>query len=876
MKSKFILLLPLLTLASSSFAQVSADSVDVTDHDGMTAFTFSESQLDDDQDATQSATSLTSYNDDPYMSNVGYLFSPMRFRVRGYDSQYNGVYFNGARMNDVETGRFSYGLIGGLNDVTRNQQGIMTYEQNNVGYMDLGGGSNINMRASQYGIGSKAVVSLTNRNYKVRAMFTHATGMMKNGWSFVGSAGIRYSDEGVIEGTFYHSGSIFLGAEKYINDKHSISLAAMMAPTERASQAAATEETYWLANSHYYNSNWGYQGGKKRNARVTKTLEPTGVLTWDFKIDDKTKLTTTAVFKYSRYGTTAFNWGSNAADPRPDYYKNLPSNAYNVWELVPEDWQLTTWQNLYDYWKADKANRQINWDKLYAINAEAMARGKDAVYLLEERHNDQLSWNLNSEFNKVFNKNHRLDVGVWFNHSKGMHYKTVNDLLGADFYTDIDKFSVSDYGIYSKEAQNDLDNPNRIVYKGDKFGYNYNIFVNKAQIWAGHTYQYDNLSVITSGNIGGTTIEREGLMRNGRSPEHSKGSSGTAKFLTGGGKVSVGYTVNAHHIFTLSTGLDARAPLSNYSFVAARIKNDFVANLTTEKIFHSELAYKFDFGALHGKLSGYYSRFKDGVEQSAFYDDQESRFTYLTMTGVEKEHYGAELSLIYRVNSALSFTFIGSMGEAKYTSNPDAVLTYENATEVMTHDNVHNLPLKVIADGMRLNGTPLTALSLGVDYNIKGWYLSLNGNYYARSFCDFSEYRRLTKSMEAYLPSYNEKGQLVYGVTKDFLKKNGGLLLDGDGNLVKAYAAEQEEFDGGFMLDASIGRSIRLRRGKSLSINLSLQNILNNTNLRTGGYEQNRDDNYSTGEQRPYVFSKNAKYYYANPFNLFLNVGFRF
>ena len=119
MKRKFILLLPLFAMGSNLFAQVNTDSVDVTDHDGMSAFTFSESQLDDDQDASQSATSLTSYNEDPYMSNVGYLFSPMRFRVRGYDSQYNGVYFNGARMNDVETGRFSYGLIGGLNDATR-------------------------------------------------------------------------------------------------------------------------------------------------------------------------------------------------------------------------------------------------------------------------------------------------------------------------------------------------------------------------------------------------------------------------------------------------------------------------------------------------------------------------------------------------------------------------------------------------------------------------------------------------------------------------------------------------------------------------------------------------------------------------------------
>ena len=93
---------------------------------------------------------------------------------------------------------------------------------------------------------------------------------------------------------------------------------------------------------------------------------------------------------------------------------------------------------------------------------------------------------------------------------------------------------------------------------------------------------------------------------------------------------------------------------------------------------------------------------------------------------------------------------------------------------------------------------------------------------------------------------------------------------------MKAYSPEQEKFDGGFMLDASIGKFIRLKKGKSISINLSLQNITNNRNLRTGGYEQNRGDYYNTGEKRAYVFSKNSKYYYANAINGFLNIGFKF
>ncbi len=55
-----------------------------------------------------------------------------------------------------------------------------------------------------------------------------------------------------------------------------------------------------------------------------------------------------------------------------------------------------------------------------------------------------------------------------------------------------------------------------------------------------------------------------------------------------------------------------------------------------------------------------------------------------------------------------------------------------------------------------------------------------------------------------------------------------------------------------------------------------MQNLTNNCNMKTGGYEQNRDDNYSSGNERAYMFSKNPKYYYANALNAFLNIGFKF
>lgn len=869
-------------------ATAQTNNATVGQADDNSAFTFTESQLGEDDDAVQSVAALTSSTNDIYLSNVGYLFSPMRFKVRGYDSKYNDVYINGVQMNDMETGRFSYGMVGGLNHATKNQEGVSPFEDNRFAFAPIGGASNINMRASQYATGSNLTLSACNRNYLARAIFTHSTGMMDNGWALTFSLAYRWANEGVIEGTFYNSLGGFLSAEKQFNDQHSLSMSFFAVPTERAQQGAATEETYALAGSHYYNPYWGYQNGVKRNARVVNTFEPTGILTWDFDIDEYRKLTTTAAMKYSQYGTTALGWNGNAADPRPDYYKKLPSSAYNVWDLdySPTADEVSSYMDIYDHFTSAKANRQIDWDMMYFANQQGNAQGLDALYYVEERHNDQAALNLSSTWSHTINNYNRYNLGVNASTTKGMHYKTMSDLLGANSYTDIDKFAARDNGLTNPIIQNDLRNPNRQISEGDVFGYNYNIYVNKARAWGQYLYTYGPLRAVVSGQINGTTIEREGLMQNGRAAERSYGSSGVAKFLGGGGKATLSWRINPSNVLTLNSSYQREAPLAYNSFVANRIKNDFVHGLSTEGIFNNELSYSLTTARFTARLSGYYTRFTDQVEQTAFYNDSEARFTYLTMRGVEKEHYGIEAAAIWNVTSALSFTFIGSMGDALYTNNPYATITYESQDEVsMTYTNPVTKKLDallVIADGCRVSSTPLTALSLGIDYNVNGWFLGANVNYYDRVYVDFSEFRRLSNILTPYISSgaVDANGNPSFGVDEATLATNGGILYNEDGSIYKAQTAEQTCVKGGFLVDLNVGRYIRLKNGRSLSLNLTVNNLLNNTNMSTGGYEQNRGDYYydngEQGDARTYVFSKNPKLYYANAFNAFFNVAYKF
>ncbi len=860
-------------------------------------FAFTESQLDEDLDASQAVSVIVSSNNDPYASEVGYLFSPMRFRVRAYDNMYNQTYMNGLLLNDLETGRFNYSMIGGMNDATRNQEGVSSYENNAFGMTGVGGANNINTRASQFASGSKLALSACNRNYKARAMYTYSTGMMSNGWAFAGTLGYRWADEGVIEGTYYNSFSYLLSAEKRINDHHNLSLVTFGSPTERGQQGASTEEAYWLANDHYYNPNWGYQNGKKRNSRVVNDFEPTAIMTWDWKLDENRRLSTAAGYKYSMYSSTALSWSGNAYDPRPDYYKNMPSSIFNVYNpetnnpdyFEQHPYLLDEYNTLLDYWSV-KANRQVNWDRMYAVNRISEAAGGEALYYQERRHNDQRVFALSSTWNHYINTHHKYTAGVVLNSTKGMHYKTMADLLGAARFTDVDKFAARDYGPNSQEAQNDLRNPNRQIKVDDKFGYNYNIFVNKAKAWAQYQYSVGRFNFLAGGFAEGTMIEREGLMQNGRAPENSYGKSGAAKFMGGGGKASLIWSPIANHRISLSGGYESVAPLARNSFVAPRMQNNFVDNLSTEDILHGEATYNFRFGPVYGKISGYYSKFMNVVEQTAFYNDQQSSFTYLTMSNIEREHYGIEAALVYNITGNLALNFLGTVSEAKYINNPYAQVNYEgmDGSQIATLNKWKNpvtgkeMPLMVLADGMRVNGTPLTALSLGFDYNVNGWFFAANVNYYDRVHIGYSAYRRLSNVVGNYTQSgVTSEGIPTFDVTREELNLNGGVLFDEAGNCVATYAAEQEEFDGDFMVDFSIGRYIRLKGGKSLSINLSVQNALNNEDIRTGGYEQNRDDKYygidgSEGREKDYVFSKNNKYYYANALNAFLNIGFRF
>lgn len=178
------------------------------------AFTFTEAQLGEDDDMSQNVSIINS-NSNIYASEVGYLFSPMRFRYRAFDQRYNDIYINGAPINDMESGQFRYSWVGGLNQQTRNMESALPFEDNNFSMTAMGGSNNYNFRPAAMATGHRITLSGANRNYTLRGMYTFNSGLNSKGWAFSANITYRWANEGYVEGTFYNSLSYFLGVQKY-------------------------------------------------------------------------------------------------------------------------------------------------------------------------------------------------------------------------------------------------------------------------------------------------------------------------------------------------------------------------------------------------------------------------------------------------------------------------------------------------------------------------------------------------------------------------------------------------------------------------------------------------------------------------------------
>lgn len=990
---------------------------------------LTEEEMNDDEGRSQSQASSSSASTDVFNSTTSYGWSTARYRGRGYDSRYETYYIEGLHFNSQERGNFNYSAMGGLNDASRYKEVLNSMEATNFSFGGVAQSTNYLMNAARYAQGWKVGAAGTNRNYKARVNATYASGLMENGWAVIAQLAYRFSpyidNKGIIgEGIKYYSLGYFLSAEKQWSNSR-LKLITFGAPTERGQNAAVTQEVYDLTGTNNYNPYWGYQNGQVRNSRIVKSYDPTVIAAYEINIDEAQKLKVAAGYHYSMYSNSAINF-YNAPDPRPDYYRNLPSAMWDgqianpnnensasqlyddngnhyPWGLfvghdlngisfgsgfMGEDGNLIgpsinkeQYNHLVHLWQTrDNKTTQIDWDNIYAANIANNYNNPDgsARYIVERRHNDIQEAIASINYTNTQFDHLKMTLGLEGKYAQGIHYKTIDDLLGGNQWLDIDAFADRDIkelatnggftqadiaNVRKNEIAEDYDN--RITSTNRRFGYDYRINMANAKVWFQNEWSFNEVDLYYALQLEYNMMQRSTNMLNGRAwyltkvAEERTGinpwkyyghaayeqikaaeANGTLHagtnylgdahhFLDPGFKFGAKYKIDGRNNIKVNALAETRTPYARDAYISQRVHDRAVDNIyvhdnaqnlkefyaASEKVAAVDLSYEFNYPIVRGRLTGFFTQSWNGTELNGYYDDEARTFVNQAMTGIDKRHMGIEAAVAVKLGTYFTLTGVASIGDYRYTSDAISISSAENGMpmtqDLVTKELVFETRDKVLLNGLKLSTGPQANASLKLSFfHPKMWFADVTVNYHDWNYLSVAPSRRMqglytgmrldgTAVNGWFGDSYANAIETTDGkalqveIAEDGTAIYGNAVLDANGVPVLRYPYNlmtmQESLAAvnplnRFIIDASIGKLIYLPNRQSISINLSVTNLTNNTHFKTGGYQQARLPRGVRQGEKDYqnsVITANAwkypsKYYYAWGANFFLNVTYKF
>lgn len=815
-----------------------SDSSRVVLPSNLPTVSLSESEFEGSSSSNEISGLLQSSRD-VFVSTAGFNFGSVRYRMRGLDSENTHVLINGIMMNDNETGRASWSSWGGLNDAVRNTEVNSMVSASDWAFGGIGGVTNILTRASSYRKTANLSYAASNRSYNNRIMFLYATGLQDNGWSVTLSGSRRWAQEGYVPGTFYDAWSYFVSVEKKINNRHSFGFIGFAAPTKRAYSGVSTQEAYDLSGDNFYNANWGYQKGQVRNARVSNFNQPMLQLSHYWTPSEKTKVQTTAYYWFGRGGSTALDW-TEANDPRPDYYRNLPSYYLSNGDLVNYQKYTNLWQN-------NEAFRQLNWDHFYFANSDQLTtidnangsgtsyQGNKSKFVVEDRRMDKNQKGLNINLQHQLNPVARIAGGMMATISKTRHHKRMVDLLGGDFWLDIDKYADQASMEITDASQNDLLHPNKIVKVGDVYGYDYLANVNNARLWSQLEYKFSHLEVYAAAELNYTSFWRTGNMKNGRFPENSYGDSEKNNFLNGSGKLGATYAINGRNYIVANGAFLHRAPNFRDAYISPRSRDFAVEGLESEKVMAGDISYVLRAPNLKARLTAYHTQINDGLWVRSYYHEDLKDFINFIMRDVDQKTQGIELGIEANFSPTLSGHAVFGKSMSIYTNRPVVSISVDNDASLLADNKV------VYLKNYYVGGAPQTIASAGLRYNSpKYWFAGITANYFADAYLEPNPDNHTAETLSAYK----------------------------DNDLRIAQILDQPKLDPGFTLDFFGGKSWMIK-GHYVGLNVSVNNLLNNKDMIIWGYEQLRTD-LSDPDRFPekYSYGYGTTYYISLTFRL--------
>ena len=648
---------------------------------------------------TQDITMTLANTPSIYVAGQSGAFGDTRIAVRGFGQDNTAFMLNGQPINGMEDGKMYWSNWSGMNDIANVVQIQRGLGASKLAISSVGGTVNFVMRSTSKQQGGFAYAGFANDNY-LKTTFSYDTGENDNGWS-TSFLLTHWQGDGYAEGTFGQGQTYFFSLGYKMNDKHNFNFLMTGAPQWHDQNFTKSIATY-LDKGRKYNNNYGYYGDRYLTERRNFYHKPVFNLNWDYKIDDKSSLSTVL------YASTGNGGGTGGRGQR-----------------------IRTDEGYIDY------------DAIYAYNLSTSGAGGN--YAAEGGYVTRASMNMHNWLGAVSNYETQLsdnltfNVGVDLRTYYGEHFRIVENFHGLTSWQENIRLrdqnnnhqTYGTYGTYKyvvatesmganpwEATFNNFDEDQKIAYSNDER-------ISYGGLFTQLEYVNDDFSAFFQGSVSQTMYQRwDHYQYADQSLIDGTSSQWTGEALPDGitdgvksekadnfgynAKAGVGFGVGENGQAYVNAGYYSRAPY--FDNIYLNYTNQINPNTSNETIIGLEAGYVYEVPNFSARVDLYRTSWADRVT-SSFYVDDDVVF-YNISEGVTQLHQGVEVSFSAKPQEDVPYTLKGFLSVGDWIYEGDAITRLQDEDQnVISTETVD-------VDGGKVGDAAQFSAGLGLDVDL--------------------------------------------------------------------------------------------------------------------------------------------------------------
>ncbi len=645
-----------------------------------------------------------------YATKSGGGFGDARINIRGFAQENIAVLINGVPVNDMENGRVFWSNWAGLSDVTTALQVQRGLGSSKLAISSVGGTINIITKTTDKKQGGAIVSSVGNDGY-FKNLATYSTGKNEKGFaaSFLLS---RTAGNGYVAGTEFEGFNYFIGLgwDKGNHNFQFMLTGAPQAHNQRTTSFfnAATLDNY-LQFGKKYNYNHGYLNGEEFNWRRNFYHKPITSFNWTWDINETSSLTTSAYVSFGRGGGTGDigRLGGNFASS--SRFRD-PNTGHVLWDRIvaSNSGETTIFSNSFVYGNpADPATglQIVNDDELRSDDTPAGLTRRNG-FIRRASINSHNWYGLLSNYNTQLNENLSLDFGIDLRKYKGIHYRRIDNLLGADGYRDNDDIN-NPLNVLSTTYSSDLAqqwNVFRSTDDEEKINYHNDGLVRWFGVFGQLEYTTEKISAFVQASASQQGFKRIDYF-NYLSTDPAR-ETGWENIIGGNIKGGLNWNIDEKHNIYGNAGYYSKQPFFDAIFL--NFRNDVNPDPRNEKVIGLELGYGFRTDKFRANVNIYRTQWKDRfISVSSRFNGENGN---ADIQGVEQVHSGIEVEFTYDITEKFKLVGMTSIGDWEYNGNVSGTAFDNSQTALGTID--------LFLDGVKVGDAAQFTARLGLDVDI--------------------------------------------------------------------------------------------------------------------------------------------------------------